>query len=180
MKMRRSGPAAELAKISGLAASADFIELGRALRPMRDREQQRFKSICQDGPVRYRRAMHFIEIAQGIDKRLLTELEARELGWTKALIVLHHATTRAEARKLLEQARRLSAAALRDTLVSGRSAARLTVSFLLTQSEAEHLSQALLQAGARHGRRGLDGRSEALMKIVRAFAPTSTRGRRGT
>ena len=146
----------------------DVVALGRRIRQAHDRGE--FSSFCASTRIHQRKAYDLIAIADAVDAGRLDVRTVEEIGWSKARLIAAQTTTKVAARRAIAFARGNTLPALvkyfqRDGLAS----ALVTKSFHLTGRQAAELELVLLQAGARQRSGRMDGRSKALMQIVRAY-----------
>jgi hypothetical protein len=110
-----------------------------------------------------------------VDSDLLQERVVQEIGWSKARLIAERAESKPEARRAIAFARSNTLPALvtyfkRD----GNGVALVTKSFHLTEGQADELEAALVKAGAQRRKGRMNGRTDALMSILRSYTRWKT------
>jgi hypothetical protein len=147
----------------------DLVGLGRRIRRARDRGELRL--FCDAVLLHSRKAYDLIAIADAVDAGLLQEEVVQEIGWSKARLIAERAGTKPTARRAIVFARNHTLPALVAFFKhDGNGMALVTKSFHLTPEQARELDAALLRAGARQQGPRMDGRNDALMRIVRSYS----------
>ena len=146
----------------------DLVSLGRRIRRARNRGE--FLSFCSSVRIHSRKAYDLIAIANAVDAGLLQPGLVQEIGWSKARLIAERALTKPGARRAIAFARGNTLPALTAYFQQeGKGVALVTKSFHLTESQADELESALVKAGAK-GRKGrMNGRTDALMTILRSY-----------
>lgn len=146
----------------------DLVRLGRRIRRARDSGD--FLSFCSSQRIHSRKAYDLIAIANAVDAGLLQPGLVQEIGWSKARLIAERALTKPGARRAIAFARGNTLPALTAYFQQeGEGVALVTKSFHLTKSQADELESALVKAGA-EGRKGrMNGRTDALMTILRSY-----------
>ena len=104
----------------------------------------------------------------------LQESVVQEIGWSKARLIAERTSTKLDARRALAFARRNTLPALTAYFQrDGNGVALVTKSFHLTKSQADELDSALIRAGAQLRKGRMNGRTEALMRVVHDYKPSS-------
>jgi hypothetical protein len=157
---------------------ADLVRLGQRLRVAQ--ADGKFVQFCAALPIHTRKAYDLIQIAAAVDRGLVTAGDVEHIGWTKACRIAP-----LEGKRRVQQAvafaRTNTVPALERYLKdSAAKQALVTKSFHLTADEAAEVEAALRQAGAKVRGNRIADRSEPLMRIIRAFKATPTRGTRGS
>jgi hypothetical protein len=155
-------------------AEPDLVEVGRHVRAARDMGE--FKAFCIAAPIHSRKAYDLIAIADAVDAGRLQGTVIQEIGWAKARVIAERAATKSEARRGLAFARKNTLPALVAYFQGGGTGMKLiTKSFHLTEHQADELEITLVQAGAKRRQGRLDGRADALMRILRDYRRSKNR-----
>jgi hypothetical protein len=94
----------------------------------------------------------------------------QEIGWSKARLIAERARTKPDARRAIAFARSNTLPALTAYFQhEGKGVALVTKSFHLTKTQADELNAALIKAGAQLRKRRMNGRTDALMRILRGY-----------
>jgi hypothetical protein len=147
---------------------ADPVLLGRRIRQAKGRGE--FDSFCLSHRIHSRKAYDLIAIADAVDRDLLQEKVVQEIGWSKARLIGERARTKPDARRAIAFARSNTLPALTAYFQhEGKGVALVTKSFHLTKTQADELNAALIKAGAQLRKRRMNGRTDALMRILRGY-----------
>ena len=150
----------------------DLVVLGRRIR--RARERGEFASFCSSQRIHSRKAYDLMAIADAVDADLMKASLVQEIGWSKARLIAERAATKPEARRALAFARNNTLPALTAYFQrNGRGTSLVTKCFHLTKSQADELDSALIRAGAQLRKGRMNGRTEALMRVVHDYKPSS-------
>jgi len=152
----------------------NFLELGRQLRQLQDRDPELFQKIIDKSDLGRRKAYYLVEVSKTFDPLPISRARLRKLGWTKCQIIGKYAT-KDNVEQLVELAENLPSKQL-ERQMRGETPMKNTHCVLMYFSPAQYkeLEAALLANGAKRnpkGSRGLQGKEEALMKAIRKTAP---------
>jgi hypothetical protein len=155
----------------------DPASLGEALQHAQ--AAGKLKEACQELGIHWRKADDLIQVAEAVQKRLLTPAEVDSIGWTKAAMI-SRVTNRSQARTVVAVARTHTLPAFArfmragDFGQQGKARKLVTKCFHLTPSESQQLDDVLGLAGDEmRGSRVID-RSASLMRIIRAYRKMSS------
>jgi hypothetical protein len=157
--------------VKDLSGNVDetFLELGRALRELHEREPQQFSDIVTKSGLGRRKAYYLVDISRAFDPLEVSRAKLKEVGWTK-LAMIAKRVTQENFEKLLNLAERNNVKEL-DRLARGYKPLGDShcVMMYFSPTQYEVLEQALVRHGAKKARggRGLADKEDALLKIVR-------------
>jgi hypothetical protein len=153
-----------------LSLSADvedtFLDLGRYLRQLLDRDPELFQKIVHQTNLGRRKAYYLVEISRVFDSLQVSRARLKKLGWTKLSLIAKQ-VTQANVEEWLERAENLSTKQL-ERKMKGKTPIKNAACVLMyfSPKEYEELAEALAKYGATPTERGIQNREEALMRMV--------------
>jgi len=152
----------------------NFLDLGRQLRQLQDREPELFQKIVESSDLGLRKAYYLVEISKTFDPLPISRARLRKLGWTKCQMIGKH-VTKDNVEEMVELAENTSVKILERQLRGEPSMknAHCVLMYFSTMQYAE-FEQALLKNGAQRGKgksRGLQNKEEALIRALRKAVP---------
>jgi hypothetical protein len=145
-----------------------FIELGRTLRQLHDREPELFQEIVAKSDLGRRKAYYLVEVSRVFDPLRASQTRLKKVGWTKLAMIakkvrqdnLDDLLNLAERNNVKELERQL-----KDEVPLGNAHCVL---MYFSPKQYEELEEALLHYGACRPKRGrgLVEKEKALLKIV--------------
>ena len=145
-----------------------FLELGRTLRQLLDREPQRFQEIVAKSDLGRRKAYYLVEVSRVFDPLQVSRARLKKVGWTKLMMIAKQAT-QDNIDELLVLAEQNNAKEL-DRIMRGETPLGNSHCVLMyfSPKQYEELEEALVHHGARKAerRRGLVGKEEALLRMI--------------
>jgi hypothetical protein len=161
-----------------LAMSGDvednFLELGRDLRRLQDRDLILFQQIIQKTNLGRRKAYYLVEVSRIFDPLPIPRSRLKKIGWTKLQLIgkhvdpskLDHLLTLAETNNAKELQRHLKG---QKPLGNAHC-----VLMYFSPKQYEELEKVLLKHGASRstgsgGRAGLSNKESALMNLIRSI-----------
>ena len=81
-------------KALALSANVEdnFLELGRSLRHLQDRDPDLFQQVVTKGELGRRKAYYLVEVSRTFDKAPVPKSRLRKIGWTKLQLIAKHVT----------------------------------------------------------------------------------------
>lgn len=158
-------------KALSLAADIEdtFLDLGRALRQLQDRDPERFQKIVEQTNLGRRKAYYLVEISRAFDPLQVSRARLKKLGWTKCALIARH-VTQDNVEDMLTLAETMSAKQL-ERKMKGRTAIKNPHCVLMYFSDEEYteLEEALEPYGGVPTHRGIQNKEEALLRMIRAM-----------
>jgi hypothetical protein len=151
----------------------NFLELGRRLRQLQDRDPELFQKVVEKSDLGLRKAYYLVEVSKTFDPLPISRARLRKLGWTKLQIIGKH-VTKDNVEELVELAESLPAKQL-ERQMRGETPVKNAHCVLMYFSPKQYaeLEQALLKNGATRSTgkgRGLQNKEEALINVIRKAA----------
>jgi hypothetical protein len=152
----------------------NFLDLGRHLRQLQDREPELFQKIIDKSDLGKRKAYYLIEVSRTFDPLPISRTRLKKLGWTKLQLIGKH-VTKDNVTELVELAEKTPAKMLERQL-RGETPMKNAHCVLMyfTPKQYEELENALIQNGAVRGSgkgRGLQNKEAALINTIRKAVP---------
>jgi hypothetical protein len=157
----------------------NFLDLGRQLRQLLDRDPEKFQEIIAKSDLGRRKAYYLVEVSKTFDPLPISRARLKKLGWTKLQIIGKH-VTKENVEELVKLAEEMNGKALERHMKTGETPiknARWVLLFFSPEQYAE-LEEALLANGAKKnpkGSRGLEGKEDALVTIIRKAGPAAVK-----
>jgi hypothetical protein len=158
-----------------LVLSADvednFLELGRALRRLLDRDPALFQQIVKKGKLGRRKAYYLVEVSRIYDPLPVPRARLRKIGWTKLQLMGKHVSLD-NVEELLELAEQTNAKELERQLHGEKPMvnARYVLMYFSPKQYAE-FEYALLKNGATKSGRGMFDKEIAIINALRKAEP---------
>ncbi len=149
----------------------NFLELGKALRQLNDRDPDLFQKVYNKTKVGRRLAYYLVEISRVFDPLPVPRSRLKKIGWTKLQLIGKHVNAN-NLDDLLELAETNSTKALERQLRGEKPLGNShCVLMYFSPQDFEELEEALVEHGATRLkiRRGaMQGREEALLHLIRS------------
>jgi hypothetical protein len=158
-----------------LALSSDvddtFLELGRSLRQLLDRDPDLFQQIVKKGRLGRRKAYYLVEVSRKFEPLPISRARLKKVGWTKLQIIGRH-VTKDNVEELVNLAEQLRTKQLERKMQGEEpdSNAHCVLMYFSPKQYAE-FEEALLKNGAETSGRGIVGKEQALIKALRKAVP---------
>ena len=158
-----------------LALSADvednFLELGRSLRQLLDRDPDLFQQVVKKGNLGRRKAYYLVEVSRTFDNAPVPRSRLRKIGWTKLQLIGKHVTPH-NLDKLLELADSTNSKQLERQMRGEEPMenAHCVLMYFSPKQYAE-FEEAVLKNGGERSGRGIVGKEEALINALRKAVP---------
>jgi hypothetical protein len=158
-----------------LALSSDvedkFLELGRALRQLLDRDPALFQQVVKKRGLGRRKAYYLVEVSRKFEPLPISRARLKKIGWTKLQIIGQH-VTKDNVEELVGLAEQLKTKQLERKLRGGElpSDAHCVLMYFSPKQYAE-FEEALLKNGAERSGRGIVGKEAALIHALREVVP---------
>ena len=158
-----------------LELSADvednFLELGRALRQLLDRDPELFQQVVDQTNLGRRKAYYLVEVSRVFDPLPFPRSRLRKIGWTKLQVIAKHVTPH-NVEVLLELAEATTSKDLERQLRGDKPPgnAHCVLMYFSPKDYAE-LEDTLLKHGGVRSGRGIQKKEEALITALRKAAP---------
>ena len=158
-----------------LALSSDvedtFLELGRSLRQLLDRDPGLFQQIVKKGHLGRRKAYYLVEVSRKFKPLPIGWPRLKKIGWTKLQIIGQH-VTKDNVEELVSLAEQLKTKQLERKMQGDDSLsnAHCVLMYFSPEQYAE-FEEALLKNGAERSGRGIVGKEAALIHALRKAVP---------
>jgi hypothetical protein len=158
-----------------LALSSDventFLELGRSLRQLRDRDPSLFQQIVNKGCLGRRKAYYLVEVSRKFEPLPINRARLKKIGWTKLQIIGQH-VTKDNVEELVSLAEQLKTKQLERKMRGGKPLIKAhCVLMYLSPKQYAELKEALLKNGAERSGHGIIGKEKALINALRKAVP---------
>ena len=159
-------------KAMTLSKDADetFLELGRTLRQLQDREPKRFQEIVAKSDLGRRKAYYLVDVSRVFDPLRVSCARLKKVGWTK-LGMIAKQVTQDNVDEFLDLAVRYNVKELERMIQRKEPLGDESHCVLMyfSKKEYEEVEEALKHYGARKAQRGsgLADKENALLKILR-------------
>jgi hypothetical protein len=158
-----------------LALSSDvedkFLELGRSLRQLLDRDPDLFQQIVKKGRLGRRKAYYLVEVSRKFDPLPISRARLKKIGWTKLQIIGQH-VTKDNVEELVSLAEQLKTQQLERKMQGEEPIGNVhCVLIYFSPKQYAEFEEALLKNGAERSGRGIVGKEEALINALRKAAP---------
>jgi hypothetical protein len=158
-----------------LSLSADvednFLELGRSLRQLQDRDPDLFQQVAKKENLKRRKAYYLVEVSRTFDKAPVPRSRLRKIGWTKLQLIGKHVTPH-NLDDLLQLAESVNSKELERQMRGEKPLgdAHCVVMYFSPKQYAE-FKAALLKNGAKPSGRGMVDKEKALINALRKAEP---------
>lgn len=133
-----------------------------------------FKGLIDSGVVKRRRAYYLVKIGQLLHDRTISHGKAAEIGWTKLQIIADKITGK-NAAKLVRLALNSSAQELKRIMrEDDQKPAPHCVLMYFSPQQYRQFRRAMVLHGATSTGRGLAGKEQAIMRLIRPTRRTAT------
>ena len=148
----------------------NFLDLGRYLRQLLDREPELFQEIIVKSDLGRRKAYYLVEVSRTFDPLPISRPRLKKLGWTKLQIIGKH-VTKDNVEELVTLAENHSVKQL-ERLMQGDAPMKNAHCVLMyfTPKQYAELEAALLKNGGERSGRGIVGKEQALINALRKAA----------
>jgi hypothetical protein len=148
-----------------------FLELGRSLRRLLDRDPDLFQQIVKKGRLGRRKAYYLVEVSRKFEPLPISRARLKKVGWTKLQIIGQH-VTKDNVEELVSLAEQLKTKQLERKMQGDEplNNARCVLMYFSPKQYAE-LEEALLKNGGERSGRGIVGKEEALINALRKAVP---------
>jgi hypothetical protein len=147
-----------------------FLELGRSLRQLLDRDPALFQQVVKKrlGP---RKAYYLVEISRKFEPLPISRARLKKIGWTKLQIIGQH-VTKDNVEELVSLAEQLKTKQLERKMQGDEplNNAHCVLMYFSPKQYAE-FEEALLKNGAERSGRGIVGKEAALIHVLRKAVP---------
>ena len=157
-----------------LALSSDvedkFLELGRSLRQLLDRDPALFQQVVKKRLGR-RKAYYLVEVSRRFEPLPISRARLKKIGWTKLQIIGQH-VTKDNVEELVSLAEQFKTKQLERKMQGDEPLknAHCVLMYFSSQQYAE-FEEALLKNGAKRSGRGIVGKEKALINALRKAVP---------
>ena len=154
-----------------LALSGDvednFLELGKALRQLQDRDPDLFHQIIQKTNLGRRKAYYLVEVSRIFDPLPIPRSRLRKIGWTKLQLIGKHIDTN-NLDELLQLAEESNTKELERHMRGEKPLgnAHCVLMYFSPKQYAELEDMVVKYGGVRSGR-GIQNKEEAMLSMVR-------------
>jgi hypothetical protein len=145
----------------------NFLELGKTLRQLMDRDPDLFHQIIQKSNLGRRKAYYLVEVSRIFDALPIPRARLRKIGWTKLQLIAKHVTPK-NLDVLLQLAEDSAAKELERAMRGEKPLgnAHCVLMYFSPKDYAE-LEEALVKHGGVRSGRGIQNKEEALIRLVR-------------
>jgi hypothetical protein len=155
-------------KALGLAGNVEdnFLDLGKSLRQLFDRDPDLFKRALDKSNLGSRKAYYLVNISRWFDGAPVGRARLRKIGWTKLQVIGPHVENQ-NLEELLQLAENNTTAQLK-MLVKGEQPVNNAHCVLMyfSPQQYEQLEESLLKHGGTRSGRGILNKETALMNII--------------
>jgi hypothetical protein len=156
-----------------LALSGDvednFLELGKTLRQLMDRDPDLFHQIVQKTNLGRRKAYYLVEVSRVFDPLPIPRSRLRKIGWTKLQLIGKHVQPD-NMKDLLSLAESINAKELERRMRAEKPTGNAhCVLMYFTPKQYAELEDMLVKYGGVRSGRGIQNKEEALLRTVRAL-----------
>jgi hypothetical protein len=156
-------------KALALSANVEdnFLDLGRSLRQLQDRDPDLFQQVVKKGDLGRRKAYYLVEVSRIFDPLPVPRSRLRNIGWTKLQLIGKHVTPH-NLEDLLQLAESVNSKELERRMRGEKPLknARCVVMYFSPKQYAE-FEEALLKNGGEPSGRGIVGKEKALINALR-------------
>ena len=160
-------------KAMALSGDVDdnFLELGKALRQLQDRDPDLFHKIVAKSNLGRRKAYYVVEVSRIFDPLPVPRARLRKIGWTKLQLIAKHVDA-SNLEDLLKLAESENTKELKRRMKGEKPMGNAhCVLMYFTPKQYAELEAALLKNGATRSGRGLVDKEEALINALRKTVP---------
>lgn len=145
-----------------------FLDLGRSLRKLLDRDPEMFSQLWQKSSLGRRKAYYLVEVSRAFDPLPVARSRLKKLGWTKLQILAKH-VTKSNVQELLALAEGCKNAKQLEAHMRGEKPVDNAHCVLMYFSPKQYkvLEEALLKNGARRSGRGFLNKEAALTRALK-------------
>src|SRR5271166_1279646 len=145
----------------------NFLDLGRQLRQLQDREPELFQKIVEQSDLGRRKAYYLVEVSRTFDPLPISRNRLKKIGWTK-LQLLAKQITKDNAQELLALAEENTTKQL-EKLMRGEKPIDNAHCMLMYFSPKQYkvVEEAMLANGGVKSGRGVVGKEEALVRALK-------------
>jgi hypothetical protein len=149
----------------------DFLELGRALSQLHDRDADLFRQLAAKSNMGRRKAYHLVEVSRTFEPLATLRDQLRKIGWPKLQLIAKHVTPDT-LDSLLQLAEDMTAKGLERHLRGKKPLgnAHCVLMYFSPKPYAEFEEARLKNGGERSGR-GILGKEKALINVLRKALP---------
>ena len=145
----------------------NFLELGKALRQLQDRDLELFQKIVAKGSLRRRKAYYLVEVSRIFDPLPVPRSRLRQIGWTKLQLIGKHVTPD-NLDDLLSLAEEVNAKELERHMRGEKPLGNARcVLMYFTPKQYTELEEVLVAHGGTKSRRGILNKEEALLRVIK-------------
>ena len=138
------------------------------------RDHAEFRGIIDKGELKRRKAYYLLRVGQLLETGAITQSDAEQIGWSK-LVVIADTITVKNAPRLLSLARRKTAQELmRIMRGDDQKPAPHCVLMYFSPRQYRRFTKAMVLHGATSTSRGLAGKEQAIMRLIRPTRRTAT------
>jgi hypothetical protein len=159
-------------KALALSANVEdnFLDLGRSLRQLLDRDPDLFQQVVSKSKdLGRRKAYYLVEVSRIFDPLPVSRARLKKVGWTKLQVIGKHVTPD-NLDELLTLAENTNSKVLERQMRGEKPLGNAhCVLMYFSPKDYSELEQALIENGAVRGpkSRGLQGKEQALIQVVR-------------
>jgi hypothetical protein len=149
----------------------NFLELGRALTQLYDRDPDRFRQVAARSNMGLRKAYGLVEVSRTLEPLTIPRDQLRTIGWPKLQLIAKHVTP-GTLEALLRLAEESTAMDLERHMRGKKPVgnAHCVLKYFSPKQYAE-LEETLLKNGGERSGRGIVGEEEALIDALRKAVP---------
>lgn len=151
----------------------NFFDLAQTISALHEHDPAELSDLAQRAGMSRRRVYYLLRVGELTKACGISKADAEKVGWTKLQIIARH-LTESDEKSIENISDQLALACdtkahdLPAVLRRRKVPATRAVQFHLTSSAQAEVNMALLAFGAKRGRRGLEKKERALLRMVRA------------
>jgi hypothetical protein len=144
----------------------NFLDLGRMLKQLQDRDPALFTDVWQKTDIKRRKAYYLAKVARTFDPLPIPRSRLKAIGWTKLELVSRHINEQ-NWQELIELAENTPSKQLEKVLNGEKPITNAhCVLMYFTPKQYQQLEDALLKRGGEKSGRGILHKEEAIMRLI--------------
>ncbi len=145
----------------------NFLELGKSLRQLQDRDSELFHKIVAKTNLGRRKAYYLVEVSRIFDPLPVPRSRLRKIGWTKLQLIGKHVKPD-NMEDLLSLAEEVNAKELERRMRGEKPMGNAhCVLMYFSPKQYADLEEVLLANGGQRSGRGILNKEEALLKVIK-------------
>ena len=152
----------------------NFLELGKTLRQLLDRDPDLFQKIVAKNNLGRRKAYYLVEVSRIYEPLPIPRSRLRKIGWTKLQLIGKHLDP-SNIEELLKLAEESNAKELERHMRGEKPLGNAhCVLMYFSPKQYKELEEVLIQNGGQRSGRGILNKEEALIKAIKKIKAPAT------